>query len=312
MERKILLALDGSHHSYNILRYIGRLFNGVKNLNFHLLYLVPAPSTTEPGALWFDQNDPMSTLKEEGRKQYHAASRYMGEAILQLARRGIDSEHLTTSVQVSRMNIDDEIINTARKGTYDALVIGRRGLGMLEKIFMGSVSSAIFEKCYDIPVWMIDGVVNSSKILMPVDGTVHSLRAADHLAFVLHDNPHAEITLFHSSAMLAGRGEIEPEEIRDQWGAEWCELHLSRPDSLFHGPEQVLRESGFPENRLHRLHTRRGIYPSRQILRQTIVDEFGTIAMGRRGKDAQTGIFSRRVSDQVIAMAEGLAVWVVS
>jgi nucleotide-binding universal stress UspA family protein len=311
MERKILVAVDGSHHSYNILRYLGMLFENVKSFHIHLFYLVSGASLPETGAIWLDEHDPVSGMNEEGRKQYHAAQRYMGEAILQLSRRGIDPEHIATSVRVSGLNTADEILLEARKGMYDALVMGRRGLGVLEKIFMGSVSTSILEKCRDIPIWMIDGAVHSAKILMPVDGTIHSLRAADHLAFILHDNPHAEITLFHSSAMLAGRGVIDPEELQGQWGKEWCELHLSRPDSLFHAPEQILRESGFPEDRLHRLHTRRGIYPSRQILRQAIVDDFGTIAMGRRGTDAQAGIFSRRVSDQIIAMAEGMAVWVV-
>jgi nucleotide-binding universal stress UspA family protein len=310
MERKILLAVDGSQHSYNILRYVGQLFNQQQDFKFHLLYIVPAGSLPETGQEWLDERDPLATMNKEGRNQFHAAKRYMGEAILQLARRGIDPEQVTTAVQLSKAAIADDILFEARKGLYDGLAIGRRGLGKLEKVFMGSASSAILEKCHDIPIWIIDGVVNSSKILMPVDGTIYSLRAADHLAFIMHDNPRAEITLFHSSAILAGRGDGDFQNFKTEWGEEWCEIHLSRPDSLFHAPEQILRESGFPANRIHRLHTRRGIYPSRQILRQAIVDEFGTIIMGRRGKEASKGIF-KGVSDQVIDMAEGMAIWVV-
>jgi nucleotide-binding universal stress UspA family protein len=310
MERKILVAVDGSHHSYNILRYIGRLFGGLGEFRFHLLYIISSSSLPDTGKGWLDDLDLLAAMSSEGRKRYHAAKRYMGEAILQLARRDIDPEQVTTSVQLSKAGIADDILMEARRGLYDGLLIGRRGLSRLEKVFMGSVSSALLENCHDVPIWIIDGVVNSAKILMPVDGTVHSLRAADHLAFILHDNPHAEITLFYSSAILGGRGLTDLDDFKEQWGEEWCELHLSRTDSLFHAPEQILRESGFPAKRIHRLHTRKGIYPSRQILRQAVVDEFGTIVMGRRGKEAQKGIF-KGVSDQVIAMAEGMAIWVV-
>jgi nucleotide-binding universal stress UspA family protein len=310
MERKILVAVDGSHHSYNILRYLGGLFGGLGEFRFHLLFVVSSASVPETEKAWLDDFESLAAMSSEGRKKFHAAKRFMGEAILQLARRNIDPELVTTSVQLSKRGIAEDILHETREGLYDALLIGRRGLSRLEKVFMGSISSAILENSHDVPIWIIDGIVNSPRILMPVDGTVHSLRAADHLAFIIHDNPHAEITLFHSEAFLGGKGLANVEEFKEQWGEEWCEIHLSRPDSLFHAPEQILRESGFPAERVHRLHTRKGIYPSRQILRQALVDDFGTIVMGRRGKEAQKGLF-KGVSDQVIAMAEGMAIWVV-
>jgi nucleotide-binding universal stress UspA family protein len=309
MERKILVAVDGSHHSHNILRYLGLLFGKVDECTFHLLCVMPVGSLPEAGKEWLDEGDLPSIMSSEGRRRYHAAKRYMGEAILQLARRGIDPRQITTAVQLARASIADDILHEARKGLYDALVVGRRGLSKLEKVFMGSVSSTLLEKSRDMPIWMVDGVVTSTKILVPVDGSVHSLRAVDHLAFILRSNPRAEVTLFHSSAMLAGSGVPDLHDFREQWGEEWCELHLSRPDSLFHAPEQILRENGFPGERLHRLHTHRGLYPSRQILRQALVDDFGTIVIGRRGTGISKGLF-KGVSDQVIAMAEGLAIWV--
>ncbi|MDA8163886.1 MAG: universal stress protein [Desulfobacteraceae bacterium] len=309
MERKILVAVDGSSHSHNILRYLGLLFRSVPGCTFHLLCIVPGGPLPEAGQEWLDEPDLLNAMSSEGRHRYQAAKRYMGEAILQLARRGIDPAQVTTEVRPARAGIAGDILHEARKGLYDALLIGRRGLSNLEKVLMGSISSTLLAKSRDIPVWMVDGVVRSAKILVPVDGSPHCLRAVDHLAFILRGNPHAEVTLFHSSAMLARRGVRDIHDFKEQWGEEWCELHLSRPDSLFHAPEQVLRESGFPDERLHRLHTHRGLYPSRQILRQALVNDFGTIVIGRRGAEIPKGML-KGVSDQVVAMAEGLAVWV--
>lgn len=310
MERKILVAVDGSHHSDNILRYIGGLFAEVPEIQFHLLCIVSSASLPAAGKEWLGEADLLNTMSREGRRRHQTATRYLGEAVRQLGRHAIDPQQVTTAVQLMRRGVAEDLLHEARKGLYDALLIGRRGLSKLEKVFMGSVSSSLLEKSHDVPIWMIDGEVDSTKVLVPVDGSVPSLRAVDHLAFILRGHPHAEITLFHSAAMLASRGIADPHDFKAQWGAEWCELHLSRPDSLFHAPEQILRENGFPETRLHRLHTHKGFSPSRQILRQALVDEFGTIVIGRRGPEVSKGLF-KGVSDQVIAMAEGLAVWIV-
>jgi len=309
MQRKILAAVDGSVYSSNILHYLGRLFEGQRDFLLHLLYIVPGGSLGS-GREWLDELEILTMLKPEARDRYAAAGRYLQNATQQLGRLGIAPEQITTQVQLSRVDVAGDILNEARKGLYDALVIGRRGLSKLEELVIGSVSTSILDKCHDVPLWIVDGQVDSRRFLLPVDGTPHSLKAIDHLCFILKDNPHAEVTLFNSPAMFAHKPEIVPQNFYEQWGKEWCDLHLSGPDSLFHAPEQLLLESGFPAARIHRLYTRLGLYPSRQIVRQALIDDFGTIVIGRRGAEAKKGIF-KGVSDQVLYMAEKVAIWIV-
>jgi len=309
MERKILVAVDGSAHSFSSLRYLGQLFAGVQDIRFHLFCAVPC-GEQRLGQDWLDELELINTLCPEARKRWDHANRYMAEAILQLARSGIDPTQVSTAVRLKRISIGTDIAQEARKGNYDAVLIGRRGLSKLEALFMGSVSEEILHDCHDLPVWMIDGQVHSTKILVPIDGTVHSLRAVDHLAFIFRDNPHVEITLFHSSALLASHNQSPNEDFHGLWGKDWCELHLSEEHSVFHAPEQLLLESNIPPERIRRVHTRRGLHPSRQILRQAIVDGFGTIVMGRRGREAKKGL-AGSISDPILLMAEGMAVWVV-
>ncbi|MFA6899320.1 MAG: universal stress protein, partial [Desulfurivibrionaceae bacterium] len=223
---------------------------------------------------------------------------------------GIAEEQVHTSVRLSQRNVAHDIIHEARQGKYDALLIGRRGIGKLEEMIMGSVSATILEKCHDIPLWIIDGQVNSCKFLVPVDGTCHSLKAIDHLGFILADNPCAEVTLFYSKALLGSHPTIEPKDFYAIWGEAWCETHLRRPDSLFHAPKQLLIDAGFPAERIFWQETFMGIDPSRQILRQAMIDDFGTIVMGRRGEEVSKGIF-RGVSDRVLLMAEEVAIWII-
>ncbi len=310
MLKKILIAVDGSPYSTNSLRYLGQLFHHLPEVHFHLLSIVPASSAGSAAKDWLTEAELLNTVSPATRKLLASQKNYMLQATDTLKRLGIADEQIQTSVHLSQRSVAQDIIHEARQGKYDALLIGRRGIGKLEEMIMGSVSATILEKCHDVPLWIIDGQVNSCKFLVPVDGTSHSLKAIDHLGFIIADNPCAEVTLFYSKALLGSHPRIEPKNFYAVWGEEWCEEHLRREDSLFHAPKQILIDSGFPEERIFWLETFMGIDPSRQILRQALIDDFGTIVMGRRGEEVSKGIF-RGVSDRVLLMAEKVAIWII-
>ncbi|OGQ98689.1 MAG: universal stress protein [Deltaproteobacteria bacterium RIFOXYD12_FULL_57_12] len=309
MHRKILVAVDGSVYSSNTIRYLGRLFEDLDDIFFHLLCTVPS-TASDAGREWLEDQELLNVLDAESRQRFSKAKRHMNEMVLQFSRRGMDPHQISTEVKLARMGVTDDILSAAQKGLYDALVIGRRGLTKLEGMIMGSTSTNILEKCHDVPIWIVDGQVNSRKFLVPVDGSFETLKAVDHLAFILKDNPYAEITLFHSTAMFSQRQTPALEECAELFGREWCALHLVGSDNHFHGPEQLLLDSGFPAARLHRLETSKGLYASRQIVRQALIDGFGTIVMGRRGSEIKKGVFGS-VSGKVVAMIEDVAIWLV-
>ncbi len=310
MHKKILVAVDGSAYSTNSLRYLGQLFKDVPEMDVHLLSIVSAAGTGSAAREWLSEEEMLNVVSPATRKALTAQKKYMLQAIETLKMLGVPETQVESSVSLSRLGIAEDILHLARQGRYDALLIGRRGVGKLEELIMGSVSATILEKCHDLPLWIIDGQVNSTRFLVPVDGSYHSLKAIDHLAFILAGNPHAEITLFYSKALLASRPEIDPADFETIWGRDWCATNLHRPDSLFHAPKQLLLDNGFPEERISWLETFKGIEPAQQILRQAVIDDFGTIVIGRRGPESKKGIF-RGVSDRVLLMAEKVAVWIV-
>lgn len=309
MERKILAAVDGSVFSFNALRYLGQLFTDLDGIAVHLLYVVPSPPPAI-GAEWMDERDRLLTLTPETRARYAGAKRFMEEAVLQLGRRGISPGQVNCRVQLSRAGVAADIIQEAKKGLYDALLIGRRGVGIIEEMIGGSLSATAARQCSDLPLWIVDGKVDARKFLLPVDSSFNSLKAADHLGFILHGNPYAEICLFNLSALMGGNTEPDWAELRTQWGEGWCSEHLRRADSVFHGPEQILLERGVDQDRISRRHEGGCLAPHKPILRKSVVDEYGTIVIGRRSKSSKKGLF-RGVSDKVLSMASQVAIWIV-
>lgn len=309
MERKILVAVDGSAYSNNTLRYLGHLFAPVAEMRLHLFSVVSCASLPS-GKEWLGELELMNTLPPEAQKRLRSARTYMNTATAKLEKQGIAAERITSEVRLARSTVADDILHEGRQGLYDAIVIGRRGLTKLGELVMGSVSASLFEKAHNVPLWIIDGNVDSHKFLVPIDGSCCSLMAVDHLSHILAGCTHCRITLFHSTAMLSTIRTIDPQKLYERWGRPWCEEHLSRPDSLFHAPKQILLESGIPEENISWLHSAKGIEAARQILRQALIDDYGTIVIGRRGEDVRKGMF-RGVSDRVVLMGEEVAIWIV-
>lgn len=309
MERKILVAVDGSSYSNNTLRYLGSLFAPIAEMKLHLFSVVSCASLP-PGKEWLGEMELLNILPPEAQKRLRSAKTYMHTATAKLEKLGIAPERITTEVRLARSSVSDDILHEGRQGLYDSIVIGRRGLSRLGEMVMGSVSASLFEKAHNVPLWIIDGKVDSHKFLVPIDGSFCSLMAVDHLSHILAGSSHCRITLFHSTAMLSTVRTTEPQELYDRFGRAWCEEHLGRPDSLFHAPKQVLLESGIPEANIGWLHSAKGIEAARQILRQALIDDYGTIVIGRRGEDVKKGMF-RGVSDRVVLMGEEVAIWIV-
>ena len=91
---------------------------------------------------------------------------------------------------------------------------------------------------------------------------------------------------------------------------DWCEEHKNDADLHFLAPLQMLKNSGFPSDRVHQVETKKGMYASRQIVRQALIDDYGTIVMGRRSKEMKKGAFGS-VTEKVLAMGVDTAIWVV-
>ncbi|MEN8135776.1 MAG: universal stress protein [Thermodesulfobacteriota bacterium] len=312
MERKILVAVDKSRYCRKILTYLCELYGQQAEIKFHLLSIV-SHSISQNAKDLLDQNDLMSTVDNAARKRFIACKSHMAKAKKELLACGFAEEQLETSVRFSRQSVVGDILHEAQRGLYDAIIIGKKDLSRLERMVVGSVSAEILKKNNGLPIWIVNGDIKTRKILVPVDCSLPTLTAIDHLAFIVKDNPQVEITLFHSCSLLASEQITPKEHFYARWGKEWCDEHLQGDNNghfHFSAPEQILKEAGVPPERIHRLKSKSGVEPGQMIVHHVKKGSFGTIVMGRRHKDVSKGIF-QGVSDRVLANISDVAIWIV-
>ncbi len=307
MEKKILIAIDGSVYSDQALSYTASIFRNQNNVSFHLLTCISSISSYPES---IDSNNTLFPESPTQKKNIGVAHLRIKKATQKLFERGISENRLTSSVIYANANIGTVIQNEAEKLLVDAVIIGRRGIGRIGEMLMGSVSATLFQKCHSIPLWIIDGEVKSDKFLVPMDRTIHSLLAIDHLAHIFSDRADITFYLFHCHLFFGKRIHKLPKTIHKKWRETWDNTKTDNDGFLSYGPVQLLIQAGIKKEKIVILPATTNLEESYSIIRQATKLNCGTIVMGRRGVGMGKGLFGG-VSDRTFDKTENMALWVV-
>jgi nucleotide-binding universal stress UspA family protein len=307
MEKTILIAVDGSIYSSQSLEYTSHLFASNPDVHFHLMTCISGSMSMIPEAI-DSHNSLLPEAPDMGGKR-QTAHHYLQQATSKLIRMGIAAERIHSSTEPSGQDIAAAIQRKAEHLQTDSILVGRRGLNALSEMLMGSVSATLLKKCHQIPLWIIDGEVQNLKFLAPVDGSLPSLLAIDHLAHIMEGRQDITIFLFHCHRFLEKKVAVILEPFYPVWGREWCETHLTG-DNIFQGPVQILLEAGIPQSHIVILPEASDLEAARSIIRQAHKHQCGTIVIGRRGDGTTKGILGG-VSDRTVKNAQDIALWVV-
>jgi nucleotide-binding universal stress UspA family protein len=310
MGKKIMLAVDDSVHSKHTVAYAARISSAVKVLHIVLFHVQPMISL-------FLQDEARKSMKanaelEKVRKSNdEKAHRLLNGYKDEMVQMGIDADCIERVTLPRKLGLAKDIINFAQERRYDAIVVGRRGLSHLQEKIMGSVTAELVEHSKVIPVWVIDGKVTSNKILIAVDGSEYSLRAVDHVSFIVGDNEDTYLTFFHIKASGADFSKIE----FDAEKSGELEKIIARGNQKFvdefHARAmQKLKDAGIGEDRFEIRVAERVKNVGKAILDKTSKEDFGTIVIGRSG--ISKSFFMGSVSRYVIKRATDCALWIVS
>lgn len=155
MPKMILLPVDGSECSHRAVSFAAELAVELQAsvLLLHVLERLPARIQLKDYLTALEQ-DPVSNGGEieSIRKALSQSGEDKGKEII------AGTERLLREKEVKDVNTaiydgdpTTEILRLAKTGKYDMIIMGRRGLGPLERMFMGSVSHKI-SNLADCPV----------------------------------------------------------------------------------------------------------------------------------------------------------------
>jgi nucleotide-binding universal stress UspA family protein len=315
----VLITVDGSQSSLHAVNYVLHMGGLIPDMKFVLLSIMP-------------QLPPyyVSEAKSDGHmlkklRKLESLNTQKGHDVLELAKQHllkhhVDPERIETRLRKYQSGLAKDILNEAELGRFDALVVGRRGLTRAQEIFMGSTTNQLMQHAMSTPLWIVDGKVSEPKVLVAVDGSEASLRAVDHVAFMLGGNPEARVDFLHVSPKLSTYCAIDfdqPDTAWDEAKALLVEMEseFKRDDDVcmsgfMNQAIRTLAQAGFSRDRIKVEEREITLGVARTIIRAAKEGGYGTIVIGRRGLGRSS--FLGSVSDRVIRRAEEMAVWLVN
>ncbi len=309
MERKLLLAVDDSRHSRLAAQYASELFLDDHNVRFDLLNIQPAVSDflLEEAKRKVSARRKLDLLVQENTAH---SREILSQFAAHIKEEGIAEDRIKTHTLARDLGVGKDILDFATRSRADAIVLGRRGMSGLQDMIFGSVSNNVIQQSQIVPVWMVDGRPSPGRLLVPVDGSSSSLRAIDHLAFILAARKDVHLVLFHVQPKLRHFCPID----FDDDTATTLEDVVAAGDTHcienFYGQaRQRLAQAGIGEEQIE-IKTRTGLNRvGSQIVKELGADEYGTLVLGRSGVNRSH--FMGSVALQVVSKATGCAVWVV-
>lgn len=309
MQKKILLAVDSSNPSKRLLRYAVQMSSAITNLHFVLFHIQPLISLF----LQEEAQKKASAKKELDtviKKNKETAQTLLDDCKCELAGKGISEGRIECITRTRNLGYAKDIIELAQNKLYDAVLVGRRGISGIQKMYSGSVTSDILEQSQVTPVWLVDGNVPAGDILIAVDGSEASLRAVDHASFILGNNPETNLTLLHitGSTKNYSKADLEkqPSPALEEIIARGDKAFIDR---FYPSAMKKFKDAGISENQI-KIETLTGkMRVGKAIMEFAQKGNFSTLVIGRRG--INKSFFMGSASRYILNKLSDAAVWVV-
>jgi nucleotide-binding universal stress UspA family protein len=307
LAKMIVVAVDGSENALKSIDYLGHVYGPKHNLEVVFLHVLP----TLPQTLVADRSRATKMrLLDVEKKSIQLAGRILAEARTVLVKKGFKDEQIKACHLKKHFGIARDICNFAGDKGADALLITMKGRSRLQAFFLGEISSKILDYCLTCPVWVVEGAVQSKKVLIAMDSSENSQRAVDHAGFMLVGTD-SQVTLFHSKRHLRGflpREVIEAApELEGLWKNKAAELiapHMKKG-------KEVLIQAGLREEQISSKVVDGSRSVAADILEEARSNSFGTIVLGRQGHSGVKEYFMGSTTSKVLQDSDGMAVWVV-
>lgn len=286
MDRHILLTVSDDYSALFAVRFTAGFFKRHEDLKITLLYIAPNPKAGLSEAEIIQDYGNLSRREAQTRSQAQTALDKAAEILIM---KRFPPENIHKKISFKQLGTAKDIIQEGITGMYDAIALGRRGISRLEELIDESVSKHVFTTPMDIPLWVCRSHEKpEAKVLLCTDGSPASLRCADHVGFMLKDEPEHEVTLLHVVAHASS----------------------AQPSEAIASARNMLEENGFPAARIHHMVVE-GVNTHDTILKVANEGGFGVLATGRTGRGETRSLhLLGSVSMNLLKHLESATLWI--
>lgn len=130
----ILVCTDGSEQSCKAIKKAAKIAESIKGAKISIIFVFDStPLTNQTEGLSVDS---VQTIKKERSQEvFDEAEKILNEHNVDLANKIVRGGHPVS-----------EITGEVSENNYDLLVIGNRGVGRIQSMFLGSVSNAVAQE----------------------------------------------------------------------------------------------------------------------------------------------------------------------
>ena len=160
---RILLAVDESETSHRVVRYVGSLLGRTPHVVvtvFHVLKPMPRellehggsenPAAEEELSVQL-RNDQDAWIRKERESECHV----LKKACEMLIEAGFDTSYLAVKYG-HEDDIARNILEEARSGCYETIVVGRQGTSRIKQIFGGGVTDQLLRDAKGFAIWVVE------------------------------------------------------------------------------------------------------------------------------------------------------------
>lgn len=287
MERRVLLAVDGSAPGLEAVAVLGSILKQDGDLKLTLLHCVQQLSSLMPGEL-------CGEVEETCRLPYDQQEK-VGHAVLQESRRrlmeaGFPENRIELRTKLDSMDPGQDIMAEATAAGIRSIALGRKGRNALETLLIGSVSSKVAQYAKDKTVWIVDTPVHQTgRVLVAMEGAADARTLAQYTSDFMGPIAGLKYTFLHlmppvpptfwDDGHILGPSEQKDRQTRvEKWATDW----IRNVEGLMSEAKESLIQRGVPEKNIEtRIETtKEGV--ARDLLNDIAAAEYQIVLMGKK------------------------------
>ena len=199
MNLHLLINISSDTENLFGVQFFNSFFQECSHCNVTLFHICRLDSPDASNSLLDMWENPEDRI--EGKLTVDA-KKALDKAKRALKKQDVVINNIKTKTVEERYGKVKDILSESSKGLYDAIILGRRATYALQWMFdkpSDEIPQALInDTSLSSPLWICsEPEIGRKNILLCVDGSASSLRAADHVGYILSKAKRHNVTVFH-------------------------------------------------------------------------------------------------------------------